>query len=107
MGGNFSNLQKLSQKLSELITKRKEDCNHHLTNKLHDPQSSPKTFWKILKTFYNGNKIPLILPIIVNNKLVPDYEERANHLKKIIASQCTLIDNDSQIPRTQFFSTWR
>ena len=105
MGGNISNLQKLSQELSELITNRKEDYNRHLANKLNDPQSSPKTFWKILKTFYNGNKIPLIPPIIVNNKLVSDYEEKANHFHKFFASQCTPINNDSQISDSVVFNT--
>ena len=44
MDSNFSNLQKLSQELSELITKRKEDYSCHLAHKLNDYQSSPKTF---------------------------------------------------------------
>ena len=102
---NFSNLQKSSQELSELITKRKEDYNHHLANKLNDPQSLPKTFWKVLKAFYNGNKIPLISPIIVNNKLVSDYEGKANHFNKFFASQFTPIDNDFQIPDSVVFNT--
>ena len=104
MGLNFSNLENLSQDLLELITKKKEDYNRHLANKLNDPQSSPKTFWKILKTFYNGNKIPLTPPIIVNDKLVSDYEE-TNHFNKFFASQCTPIDNDSQIPVSVVFNT--
>ena len=37
MSGNFSNLQKLPKELSELITKKKEDYNHHLANKLNNP----------------------------------------------------------------------
>ena len=68
-------------------------------------QSSPKNFWKILKTFYNGNKIPLIPPIIVNDKLVSDFEEKANHFNKLFASQCTPIDNNSQIPDSVVFNT--
>ena len=76
MDANFSNPQNLSQDLSELITKRKENYNHHLANKLNNPQSSPKGFWKILKTFYSGNKTPLIPPIIVNDNLASDYEEK-------------------------------
>ena len=76
MGDNFCKLQNLYRDLSELITKRKEDFNH-LDNKLNDPQSSPKTFWNIPKTFYNKNKIPLMPPIIVNDKCVSDYEEKA------------------------------
>ena len=49
----------MSQDLSELIKKRKEDYNHHLVNKLNDAQLSQKSFWKIIKPFYNGNKIPI------------------------------------------------
>ena len=51
MEDNFPNLQNLLQDLSELITKMREDYNCHLANKLKNPQSSPKTFWIILKTF--------------------------------------------------------
>ena len=105
ISGNFSNLQNLSQDLSELITIRKEDYNRHLASKLNDPQSSPKTFWKILKTFYNGNKIPLIPPIIVNDKLISDYQEKASHFNKFFASQCAPIGNDSQIPDSVVFNT--
>ena len=105
MGGNFSNCQNLLQDLSELITKRKENYNCHLANKLNDPQSSPKTFWKILKTFCNGSKIPLIPSIILSDKPVSDYEEKANHFNKFFASECTPIDNDSQIPDSVVFST--
>ena len=43
IGDNFCNLHNLLQDLSELIPKRK-DYNHHLANKLNNPQSSPKTF---------------------------------------------------------------
>ena len=102
---NFSNLQKLSQELSQLITKRKEDYNRHLANELNEPQLSPKTFWKILETFYNGNKIPLTPPIIVDKKLVSDYEGKANHFNKFFVPQCTSIDNDSRIPDSVVFNT--
>ena len=68
MDANFCNPQNLSQDISELITKRKEDYNHHLANKLNNTQSSPKGFWKILKTFYNGNKTPLIPLQIMKKK---------------------------------------
>ena len=96
MGVNFCNLQNLSQDLSELIITKRKDYNCHLAT-LNDRQSSPKNFWKILKTFYNGNKIPIPL-ITVNDKFVSDYEENANHFNKFCASQFTPIDdNDSKI----------
>ena len=65
--------QNLSQDLSEIIGKRKKDYNRHLANYLTNPQSSTKTFWKNLKTFYNGNKVPLIPLITVNYKIVSDF----------------------------------
>ena len=107
MSDNFPNLRNLLQDLSELKTKRKEDYNRYLANKLNDPLSSPETFWKIFEISYDGNKIPLIPPIRANDKLVSDYEEKANHFNKFFASQCTPIDNNSQIPDSVVFSKRR
>ena len=97
MGSNLSNLQSLSQDLSELIAIRKEDYNRHLANELNDPQSSSKILWKILKTFYNGKKIPLVPPIIVNDKYILHYKEKANHFNNIFTSQCIAVSNDFPI----------
>ena len=46
----------------------------------------------------------MIPPIIVSNKLISDYEEKANHFNKFFASQCTPITNDSQIPESVVFN---
>ena len=37
---------------------------------------SPKTYWAIMKTFYNGKKAPLIPPLLVNDKLECDFGKR-------------------------------
>ena len=76
IGGNFAGLWNLSQDLSELITVGKKLITVTLPNKLNDPQSFSKTFQKILQMFCNGSKIPIIPPIIVNDELVSDYEEK-------------------------------
>ena len=34
-------------------------------NKLNDPKTAPKTYWKIQKSFVNGIKFPLIPPFLV------------------------------------------
>ena len=47
----------------------------------------------------------LMPPIIVNNKLGSYYKEKANHFNKLFASQCTPIDNDSQIPDSVVLKT--
>ena len=51
------------------------------------PNHPPKNFLENLITFYNGNKIPLIPPIIVNDKLITDHEEKTNHFNKNFTSQ--------------------
>ena len=38
--------------------------------KLNDPKTTAKTYWSILKSFYNDRKILLIPPLLVNNKIV-------------------------------------
>ena len=47
----------------------------------------------------------LMPPIIVNNKLGSYHKEKANHFNKLFASQCTPIDNDSQIPDSVVLKT--
>ena len=60
----------ISTELSEMISKRKEDYYHILSDKLNDPHTSSKSYWSILKTLYNRKKIPLIPPILIKNKLI-------------------------------------
>ena len=55
---------------SETIDKRKNDYNCHLASKLNSPETRSKTCWSILKSFYSGNKIPFIPPLLHNNKSI-------------------------------------
>ena len=49
-------LQNAVLEVSELIYENKNDYYHHLARKLIDPFASCKTYWSILKTFYNNKK---------------------------------------------------
>ena len=93
----YLKLQAISTELSEMISKRKEDYYRMLSDKLDDPHTSAKSYWSILKTLYNGKKSPLIPPILINNKLISNFEEKANYFKAFCASQCTPISNDSTL----------
>ena len=53
---------------------------------------------KILKTFLNGTKIPLILPFLVGNQLLTDFLVKAKLFNDYFSPQCTKIDNNSSIP---------
>ena len=93
-------LQTVSTELSEMILKWKDDYHRQLSDKLNDPKTSAKAYWSILKTLYNGKKIPLISPILVNNKLISNFKEKANHFNAFFACQCTPVSNDSALPST-------
>ena len=69
---NFIGTQNLAAAILELISVRKEDYNN-LSKKLDDPNTSAKTYWSILKSYYKGNRVTLILPLLVNNKIVSDF----------------------------------
>ena len=47
-------VEDLCNEISNLITKSKEKYYQHINAKLNDPSLSSKTYWSILKTFYNG-----------------------------------------------------
>ena len=82
----YLKLQTITAELSEMILKRKEDYYRLLSDKLNDPHTSAKSYWSILKTLYNGKEILLILPILINNKLMSNFKEKANNFSAFFAS---------------------
>ena len=57
-------------KVFQLISERGDDYCNKLTIKLNNSKTSSKTYWSILKTFYNGSKIPIIPPLLKDGSLV-------------------------------------
>ena len=88
-----------------MILKRKEKCYHHLSLKINNPNNSAKTYWSILKSFYNDTKVPLIPPLLVNNKIVSDFTNKAKLFNDFFATQCTPLTNSSVLPSTISFKT--
>ena len=102
---NFIEIQKLSTEISDMILKRKEKYYHHLSLKLNSPNSSAKTYWSIPNSFYNDTKVPLIPPLLVNNKIVSDFANKANLFNNLFATQCTPLTNSSVLPSVMSFKT--
>ena len=44
----------------KIIRKRNRGVSLPVASKLNNPSTSTKKYWSILKTFYNGKKVPLI-----------------------------------------------
>ena len=58
----------------------------------------------ILKLFYNGKKLTIIQPILINNKLESDF--KANYFNRFFASKSTPIINNNNTPISlQYVST--
>ena len=57
---DFGSLKALVTDLNELIFSTKNLYYENLAKKLNNPLLQAKTYWSILKTFYNNKKIPLI-----------------------------------------------
>ena len=86
-------LQSMVNEPSEIISKRK----------INDPQTSSKAYWSILKSFYSGNKVPLISPLLVNDYLVSNFKDKANHFNEYFNAQCDPITNNSSLPSSLMY----
>ena len=64
---------------SQLIPESKGKYYSKLTTKLNNPKTSSKTYWSILKIFYNGRRIPIIPPLLNDGKLESDFKINANY----------------------------
>ena len=102
---DFEVVDKEAAELSEMIENRKERHFYDLSVKLNNPQTSPKTYWSIIKSCYNGRKIPIIPPLSVNGKIITDFNEKANLFNKYFSSQCNPLPNDSKLPENQTYIT--
>ena len=67
-------------------------------DKLNDPLTSAKVYWKILKSFCDGKKVPTIPPLLNNGYFVSNFSEKANIFNNFFAKQCKTIQNDSTFP---------
>ena len=60
-----------------------------------------KICWSILKTFYNDKKIPLILPLLIEKKIVTNIRAKANIFNTFFTEQCTPLKNGNVLPSSQ------
>ena len=102
---DFRLLENVVNELNELISSTKALYYENLAKKLNNPLLQTKTYWSILKTFYNDKKIPIIPPLMVNDKFVTDIQIKANIFNKFFADQCTPLKNNSSLPVNQIFLT--
>ena len=91
-------ITELSNKYTKAILEAKKKYIRQLSQKLTDPSTKPKTYWKIINRFVNNKKTPMIPTLLVNDKIISNISEKANLFNKFFASQCTHLENNSSLP---------
>ena len=102
---DFVFLQALITEINELISSTRNVYYENLAKKLNNPLLQIKTYWSILKTFYNEKNISLIPPLLADNHFVTDIQTKANIFNTFFAEQCTPLNNSSVLPVNQTFLT--
>ena len=91
----------------ENVEKAKSDYLSNLGNKLHDPNTSQKSYWKIINRVMNKCRAPKIPPVLVNNVFIMNCKDKAKHFNDIFSKQCKPIINNSTLPHFNFFTDER
>ena len=66
-----------------------------MSTKLQDSKTAAKTYWAILSRPLCNKKIPLIPLLLVNDKFVSDFCEKANIFNFFFASICTPLKTEA------------
>ena len=66
-----------SNECTEIILAAKEKYINELSKKLSNPETAPKTYWKILNRFLSNKKIPSIPPLLVNGEMMSNFPKKS------------------------------
>ena len=80
---------------TKLIVGAKDKHLAKLSSKLDNRDIAPKTYWSIINRFLNNKKIPIILPVLFEGKLISDFEKKLNFLIITLPQQCSLVKTAS------------
>ena len=79
----------------------------NLVSKIQDPDTTVKTYWKLVKSIY-GNKQQIGIPsLIENDTLITDDTEKANILNNFFVSQTIIPPSDIPLPDFEYLTNSR
>ena len=80
---------------------------NNLGNKVNDPNTSQKSYWKIINRVMNKCRAPKVPPLLVNNLFILNCKDKASHFNDYFSKQCKLIINNSVLPTFNFLTDKR
>ena len=66
----------MTNNITTEISNSKKIYFDNLAKRLSDPKLNWKAYWGILKSFTNWKKIPIISPLLINDQLVTNFNEK-------------------------------
>ena len=73
-------------------------------NRLNNPNTSQKSYWKIINKVMNKCKAPRIPPLRINNMFVLNCREKAKLFTEFFSLQCKPVSNDSALPKFNYLT---
>ena len=80
----------------------KLSCLTDLGNEVNDPNTSQKSYWKIINRVMNKCRAPKIPPLLVNNVFILNCRDKAKLFNDFFSNQCRLITNSCTLPTFNF-----
>ena len=100
-------LDAFREECKEAVEKKKTNYLTNLGNKLNDPSTSCKSYWKIINRAMNKCRAPRIPPVLSNNLFILDCKEKAKLFNNFFSKQCKLISNSSTLPNFYYHTDKR
>ena len=79
----------------------------NMGNKVNNPDTSQKYYWKIINRVMNKCRAPKIPPLLINNRFILDCREKAKLFNDYFSEQCKPIINSSILPIFNFLTEKR
>ena len=77
--GDYEKFLNMTTNITTEILNSKKNYFVNLAEELCYPKLNRKTYWSILKSFTNGEKVPIIPPLFENDHFVTNFNEKASH----------------------------
>ena len=90
------------KKDQKLIVEAKDKHLAKLSSKLDNRDTAPKTYWSIINRFLNNQKIPIILPVLFEGKLISDFEKKVELFNNHFPSEYSLVKNAITLPNFEY-----
>ena len=77
----------------------------NMGNKVNDPGTSQKSYWKIINRVINKCRAPKITPILINNRFILDCREKAKRFNDFFLNNVSLLSIAVYYPIPFFLQT--